>query len=142
MTCLEKLAKEHPEKLDGGCWGGAKGCPSTYGYMNDPYERICCLNKDVCTECWNREIPEVDDKANPGEEKETVNHPAHYQGKYECIEEMLSLFGIDAVIAFCKLNVYKYRFRANQKNGQEDVAKAEWYVAKLKELEKVESYDI
>jgi len=57
------------------------------------------------------------------------------KGKFECIDEMLSLFGIDAVMTFCKLNVYKYRFRANQKNGQEDIEKAEWYMTKLKELQ-------
>lgn len=135
MTCLEKLAKEKPRFLDGRCLGGAVSCPSTYGYMGDPEYCIDGGIEEMCRMCWQREIPEPDETANPGAEKETVNHPAHYQGKYECIEEMLSLFGIDAVIAFCKLNVYKYRFRANQKNGQNDIEKAEWYMTKLKELQ-------
>ena len=65
---------------------------------------------------------------------ENVNHPAHYQGKHECIDEMIALFGIDAVRCFCACNVYKYRFRAANKNGAEDLAKAEWYMDKLIEL--------
>ena len=67
---------------------------------------------------------------------DNVNHPVHYQGKYECIDEMIALFGVDAVKNFCKCNVYKYRYRADRKNGQEDIAKAEWYMSKLMELEK------
>jgi hypothetical protein len=66
---------------------------------------------------------------------EAVNHPAHYQGKHECIDEMISLFGVDVVKGFCMCNVYKYRFRAARKNGAEDIAKADWYMDKLMELE-------
>lgn len=65
-----------------------------------------------------------------------VNSPPHYQGKHECIDEMIALFGKEAVMAFCKCNVYKYRFRASAKNGDEDIKKAEWYMDKLMELEK------
>ena len=36
-------------------------------------------------------------------------------------------FGDRAVMDFCKLNSYKYRFRADKKNGAEDIKKAEWY---------------
>ena len=65
---------------------------------------------------------------------ENVNHPAHYQGKHECIDEMLALFGVAAVIGFCKCNVHKYRYRAKAKGGQEDLDKADWYMNKLMEL--------
>lgn len=66
---------------------------------------------------------------------DSVNHPSHYQGKHECIDEMIALFGVEAVKAFCKCNVYKYRYRASAKNGQEDLDKANWYMDKLLELE-------
>ncbi len=67
---------------------------------------------------------------------DNVNHPDHYnQGKYECIDEMITLFGIEAVKSFCKCNVFKYRYRAERKNGAEDIAKADWYMNKLMELE-------
>ena len=63
-----------------------------------------------------------------------VNHPAHYQGKNECIDVMIAMFGKEAVKHFCMCNAYKYRFRADKKNGEQDIAKAEWYETKLIEL--------
>lgn len=75
------------------------------------------------------------EKTEAAPEKEAVNHPAHYQGKHECIDEMIALFGVEAVKHFCMCNVYKYRFRAANKNGQEDLDKADWYMDKLMELE-------
>lgn len=68
------------------------------------------------------------------EEQSNVNHPEHYQGKNECIDVMLAMFGVDAVKHFCMCNAYKYRFRADKKNGAEDIEKAEWYESKLIEL--------
>ena len=78
-------------------------------------------------ECYTGHLP-VEEKS------EAVDHPAHYQGKNECIDVMEAMFGADAVIAFCKCNAFKYRFRANMKNGEEDIKKAEWYETKLIEL--------
>ena len=69
---------------------------------------------------------------------EAVNHPQHYQGKNECIDVMVAMFGVEAVKSFCKCNAYKYRFRADKKNGEEDIKKAEWYETKLIELNSLE----
>ena len=64
-----------------------------------------------------------------------VNHPSHYtQGGMECIDEMVMLFGTEAVMHFCVCNAWKYRKRAMFKNGQEDLDKADWYLNKYKEL--------
>lgn len=69
---------------------------------------------------------------------EAVNHPAHYNipGRKECIDEMLDLYGLDAVLNFCVLNSYKYLYRHELKNGQEDLDKAKWYQDKGLELAK------
>lgn len=75
------------------------------------------------------------------ETNEAVNHPTHYQGKYECIDEMRALFGDEAVKHFCMCNAYKYRFRANRKNGEEDIKKAEWYMEYLMWLNEKEKED-
>lgn len=65
-----------------------------------------------------------------------VDHPSHYQSEHgmECIDEMVLVFGVEAVKHFCLCNVWKYRFRQSSKNGQEDMDKAHWYMAKYKEL--------
>ena len=50
--------------------------------------------------------------------KDMVNHPDHYkQGGKECIEVMIDEFGVRDVIAFCRLNAFKYQWRAGKKEG-------------------------
>ena len=73
---------------------------------------------------------------------EKVDHPEHYQGKNECIDVMIAMFGAEAVKSFCRCNAYKYRFRADKKNGEEDIRKAEWYESKLIELGGVDDGEI
>ena len=64
-----------------------------------------------------------------------VTHPSHYtQGKVQCIEAMESAFGKEAVATWAKLNAFKYIWRAERKNGMEDIDKAIWYLNKFKEL--------
>lgn len=68
-----------------------------------------------------------------------VNHPSHYNlHKYECIEEMIAVFGVEDVKTFCKLNVWKYRYRHTGKNGQQDLDKADEYMTILMNLESEE----
>ena len=62
-----------------------------------------------------------------------INHPKHYvtDGRMECIQEMEIMFGPSAVDTFCKLNAYKYFYRAGSKEGEakeKDLAKAQWYL--------------
>lgn len=82
--------------------------------------------------------PEVTIKNNTKptvENVDNVNRPAHYtQGGMECIDEMLLIFGKEAVKHFCICNAWKYRKRAMFKNGQEDMDKSDWYINKFKEL--------
>ena len=65
-----------------------------------------------------------------------VNHPSHYcqDGSMEAIDEMIAVFGVEAVKNFCLLNVWKYRKRAIFKNGEEDLKKSDWYMNKYVEL--------
>ena len=69
-------------------------------------------------------------------ELNNVNHPSHYnrEGSMECIDEMILIFGKNAVMNFCLCNAWKYRYRAADKNGAEDLAKSDWYLHKYKEL--------
>ena len=92
---------------------------------------------DACYELTegNEDIIERNYNILFGDKKsDNVNHPEHYQGKNECIDVMVAMFGVEAVKHFCMCNAYKYRFRADKKNGAEDIEKAEWYESKLIEL--------
>lgn len=67
---------------------------------------------------------------------DNVNHPKHYcrEGGMENIEEMVLAFGREAVMHFCLCNVWKYRYRASDKNREEDLKKSDWYMRKYREL--------
>lgn len=65
-----------------------------------------------------------------------VNRPPHYNvHAMECFDEMLTIFGPRDVFAYCVMNAWKYRYRADAKgNPEQDNAKTDWYIAKAKEL--------
>ena len=83
-------------------------------------------------------VSAMPDYKGPKEIEETpsaVNHPSHYnQGGIECWDAMEAAFGKEAVRTFCKLNAFKYVWRADSKNGLEDINKAINYLTKFKEL--------
>lgn len=81
-------------------------------------------------------------EATPAPEFDPVNRPKHYnrEGAMESIDEMILVFGPEAVMHFCLCNAWKYRYRATAKNGEEDLKKSDWYMRKYKEL-KEETHD-
>ena len=96
-------------------------CPND---IHKDFIDLCENGMGDCKKCWDQEMPD------------TVNHPNHYnrEGAMECLDEMLLLFGRQAVMDFCRLNAWKYRYRAADKNGEEDLKKSDWYLKKYKEL--------
>ena len=71
-----------------------------------------------------------------------IDHPSYYRNEnsIECIEEMRILFGDCAVADFCKLNAYKYKYRAGNKEGnskEKDLAKANWYLDYVQKLKNI-----
>lgn len=64
-----------------------------------------------------------------------VNHPPHYaEGGIECIDAMIAAMGVEAVKNFCLCNAFKYVWRCRNKNGEEDIKKAIWYLNKYLKL--------
>ena len=64
-----------------------------------------------------------------------VNHPDHYtQGSIECIDAMIETQGVQAVQNYCICNAFKYIWRHNLKNNDQDIRKAKWYIDKYLEL--------
>lgn len=68
---------------------------------------------------------------------DVVSKPKHYAStSIECIDAMIETQGVEAVKAFCVCNAFKYLWRHNFKNGDEDIKKASWYLNKAVELGK------
>lgn len=74
---------------------------------------------------------------------DAVHNPMHYtSGGIECWDAMQAAFGVDALKDFCKLNAFKYVWRADKKNGIEDISKAIVYLQKYIELSARQTTDI
>lgn len=103
-----------------------------------------CFMQSICRDNYNDEdfTDEQLDFAmshlcpNGDESEDLINKPKHYnrEGAMECIDEMQLIFGTEAVKHFCLCNAWKYRYRATEKNGDEDLAKSDFYIKKYKEL--------
>ena len=71
-------------------------------------------------------------KAAGAAKQDVVNSPAHYiNGQIETIEMIIDLGDGEG---FCRGNVIKYLSRFRDKNGLEDLKKAQWYLNKLIEI--------
>lgn len=70
-----------------------------------------------------------------GSEYDVVSKPKHYAStSIECIDAMRETQGDEAVKDFCVCNAFKYLWRHNSKNGDEDIRKASWYLNKAVEI--------
>lgn len=75
-------------------------------------------------------------------DKDMVNHPSHYEHGIECIDEMILLYGVVETMTFCKLNAHKYRKRAFEKGGKEDMDKSDWYMKEYAYLDSKSDIEI
>lgn len=75
------------------------------------------------TDYWNIP-PDTDDM---------VNNPPHYkQGNIECIDAIKAALTDEEYRGYCKGNAFKYIWRERHKGGAESLAKAGWYLDKVK----------
>lgn len=81
-------------------------------------------------------------KVDEDEEHDAVNHPLHYEHGIECIDEMILLYGKWETMCFCKLNAHKYRKRAFNKGGKEDIDKSDWYMKEYAYLDSKSDLEI
>ena len=90
MTRREFVIKNYGENVvDDGVFGGIQGCPSHYQKLVDADKSItsaahyaCCIEKthalsnEVCTRCWNQEIPGTKKTSPHGFRLEKTEKPA------------------------------------------------------------------
>ena len=156
---LIKYCHEHADNNCNGCAFCADECcvydgrriDESYDIAFNGEQNVLCEEIITCNRCQFYECDEEDfpcndcihDRGsidhftplNSGTTQEEINHPDRYAGgKFECIDVMLDVFGADAVKHFCILNAFKYIWRAEKKNGVEDIKKAVWYLNKFIEL--------
>ena len=66
----------------------------------------------------------------PKKPNDMINSPSHYaSGEVECIDAMVSAFGLQRVQEYAEIAAFKYNWRSNKKgNPSEDKSKAIWYL--------------
>lgn len=80
-----------------------------------------CLGKDKCHFYIEPVLPA---------ENNAVEHPSHYtQGGIECIKAIEASMSPEGFQDYCKGNVMKYIWRWREKNGLEDLKKAQVYLS-------------
>ena len=103
--------------------------------------KVCNQATDELTDAdYAEAIKAFEDAGYTAAVVDMVNHPAHYE-KYsiECIDAMRETQGVEATKQFCICNAFKYLWRHNAKNGDEDIKKASWYLNKAVSLMEGES---
>lgn len=114
---------------------GCKGCDFEDLNTNEHPCVICKGNLIPCTAEFNSATDYYQRNRTCNKQADMVNHPPHYtSGSIECIDAMRSAFGDSQVAVYCKINAFKYLWRADQKNGFEDLKKAQWYIDKCLEI--------
>ena len=65
-----------------------------------------------------------------------VNHPPHYnKTNRECIDIIEDSLTKEEFMGYLKGTIIKYTYRYPDKNGQEDLEKAVWFINKLRDQE-------
>ena len=105
---------------------------TSYEIEND-YGKICSYTDALFEEVLTDEMT----KPNINDILDNVEHPSHYcRGGIECIDAIEASLGKDEFTGFLRGNIIKYVWRYKDKNGLEDLKKAQWYLNKLIEVVK------
>lgn len=105
---------------------------TSYEIEND-FGKICSYTSALF------EVVPIDEmtKPNINDILDNVEHPSHYcRGGIECIDAIEASLGKDEFTGFLRGNIIKYVWRYKDKNGLEDLKKAQWYLNKLIEVVK------
>jgi hypothetical protein len=107
-------------------------------YTKDSPDIPCAHKKLFDILCTHKKLNEKETI-----QSDAVNHPGHYtQGGIECIKAIEASMTPDEFQGYCKGNVMKYIWRFREKNGLEDLKKAQvylgWMIESKEKQEKTE----
>ena len=125
---LEEMNKVIQTECGDG-WYDCKDC--AIKHQCDQCDGLFMNHPEICEEAYN-----IIMERNKVNAVDMIERPPHYnrEGAMESIDEMELIFGKEAVKHFCLCNIWKYRYRASDKNGKEDLEKSDWYMRKYREL--------
>ena len=131
MTREEKI--DRFDELCGLIGNTISDCHKCSDFVNELCDKKTAPN--FTDEELDAAIEELEKRIHGMNDFDAVSRPAHYaKTSIECIDAMIETQGVEAVKAFCVCNAFKYLWRHNRKNGDEDIKKASWYLNKAVEL--------
>lgn len=145
---MDKLCKEYGESCTGCPCQDLDVCNKAEEYLTDDdyregIEAIESLDNIKVGESTTNDAKmplHATETPTQGSEYDVVTKPRHYAStSIECIDAMRETQGVEAVKSFCVCNAFKYLWRHNAKNGDEDIKKASWYLNKAVSLMEGES---
>ena len=72
-----------------------------------------------------------------GNDYDPVKKPQHYgQGTIECIKYIEDFLTDEELTGYYRGNIAKYLHRERDKNGEQDLEKAQWYLSAIVKLQK------
>lgn len=141
VMTIEKIdGDSYSMKEDGGIWCWYDEMIQGYADDFEPWKvdelediEKSCESCDFCSRACN-EYPCTGCKRNHIEPNDYPDLWAYTKKEVDFIDEMVAVFGINMTMEYCLMNVWKYRYRAYNKNGIEDLQKSDWYMKKYLEL--------
>ena len=128
-----------PPLVKNGAAGSVKGyIRKLNGFFTDIFETT---DKDPIQTEEFRNLEKAYEEIEEDMDNPQIDNPTHYQSynpqiNIDCITAMRAAFGDEEVAIFCKLNAFKYNWRADSKGKNVDIGKAVWYLNKYLELNK------
>ena len=87
----------------------------------------------TCVDCGRKWRIELSDEVMARKSTDNVNHPDHYNASsIECIDAIEAALTPEEFRGYLKGNSMKYLWRERHKGGDQDLAKAAWYLNRLK----------
>ena len=99
----------------------------TYFVEEEDFSTFKSYRVEVCPKC------KTDDYLMDLIQKMTDNiNPSHYRdSKIECIDAIKASLSTEGFHGYLKGSIQKYLWRYTEKNGQEDLLKAQWFMDRL-----------
>lgn len=105
MTWKEKMQIDAPHDVNDKYSGGVYGCPKDRAHYGCPH--INAPSNELCTKCWNREIPDTEKIIE--EKEETIMSADTKKTKAELIEELEDIREREKELAKQVENLERYK---------------------------------
>jgi len=105
-------------------------------YMKKKFKELEEKSKEQRVKYLSGVKKQAQEQSDHKQTMDMVNHPPHYnKTNRECIDIIEDSLTKEEFMGYLKGTIIKYTYRYPDKNGQEDLEKAVWFINKLRDQE-------